>query len=175
MHHTSNIAAALARHGDMLSILQQNTSHTTHLSSLAQTPQPSNDLMAPVARQQDSVREMTIRVSKEYSSVARSHNEDCVQNSKRRLLSLSINLPLWLTRRTWHLAVCESQGSWTIKIDPINIRPFDDIVFEYVRLGDTMMVRKLLDAGELSINDRQISVLIESSIFDVGKLPSRLK
>lgn len=130
--------------------------------------------MAPVARQQDSVREMTIRVSKEYSSVARSHNEDRVQNSKRHLLSLSISLPLWLTRRTWHLAVCESQGSWTIKINPINLRPGEAVVFDYVTRGDAMMVRKLLDAGELSINDRRLSFPFESSIFDVGQLLSTL-
>lgn len=168
MHHTEIHAAALVRYGDMLSMLQQNHLHTHYHS--AQTSLSTG----PPVRQQDLPRQRIIPVSKEHFSVARHRREDRMQSSKRHLLSLSISMPLWLTRRTWHLAVCESQGSWTIKINPINLRPRDAIVFDYVTGGDTMMVRKLLDAGELSINDRRRSFSFESSIFDVGQLLSTL-
>ena len=143
-------------------------------SPLAQVAQPSDGLKVPAARQGDSSCQITNPVAREHSAIVKHSREDRLLSSKRRLWRLSVSLPYWLTRKTWHLAVCESQGSWTIKIDPINLRPDDAVIFDYVILGDTMMVRKLLDAGELSINDRQSSFFFESSIFDVGQLPSIL-
>ncbi|KAL1588333.1 hypothetical protein WHR41_02781 [Cladosporium halotolerans] len=170
IHHTSNHAAGLVRYGEMLSILQQQSSpHKTSISSLAQTVQAPDGLKVPAGRQKNSSCQLTNPVAREHSAIVKNHYEDRLLSSKRRLLSLSISPPLWLTRRTWHLAVCESQGSWTIKIDPISLRPFHDIVFKFVTQGDTMMVRKLLDAGELSIRDHMLSLGEGINIFAVSQ------
>lgn len=173
MHHTSNHAAALVRFGDLLSILQQQSSlQNMSISPLAQVAQPSDGLEVPTARQGDSSCQITNPVAREHSAIVTHSREDQMQSPKRHLLSLNISLPLWLTRMAWHLAVCESQGSWTIKINLINLRPSDAVVFDYVTRGDTMIVRRLLDAGELSIKDQTDEYSGGFNILDVGQLPS---
>ena len=69
-------------------------------------------------------------------------------------------LPRWFTRCVWDFTIHESNHVWTIQLLPVNFRPWYTHAFAFVRNGDVMAVRKLLELGHLTLNDR--SVICES-------------
>jgi hypothetical protein len=88
--------------------------------------------------------------------------------SSRIRNAVKFRLPLmgWLAGRTWEIALSQSQGSWGLKLNPINYRAPETLAFRYVREGNITAVDRLLRAGELSIWDvitneysRQITLL----------------
>ena len=65
-------------------------------------------------------------------------------------------LPRWFTKCVWDFTVHESNHIWTFQLQPVNMRPAHTYAFDFVRNGDLMAVRKLLEQGHLSVNDQSM-------------------
>lgn len=72
-----------------------------------------------------------------------------------------VTLPRWFAKCVWDFTIHEFNHVWTVQLQPANLRPHYIYEFDFVRNGDVPAVRRLLELGRLSVNDR--AVVEESS------------
>jgi len=150
MRNAAAHASMLQRHGDMLALQQMQLGSIQH------------DVSEGNARLCDRLEDL--RDKRDVSNGSQNCHEPqkwVTRPTKKRYFSsrnrssVRFRLPLlaWLSGRTWEIAICQSQASWTLQVNPINYRAADSLAFRYVREGNITAVEKLLFAGELSIWD----------------------
>jgi hypothetical protein len=102
------------------------------------------------------------------NSVLRNSATSLRRQKRGRSYRLRVSLPRWFVKCVWELGVHEADGVWTTQIWPINVRPSNALVFDYVRSGDVKDVRELLRSGHLSLRDHTSFNGKELSIFQVS-------
>lgn len=93
-----------------------------------------------------------LSASSEYMSTSRVATKTSRYGKSRRF---RVSLPRWLVGRIWELGLHQCDNVWTVQLASINVRPARTYVFDFVRAGDVEAVRKLLNSGQLSVQDRE--------------------
>ncbi|KAK6441857.1 hypothetical protein LTR95_001912 [Oleoguttula sp. CCFEE 5521] len=138
----------LAKHSRQLDQICNSSDYVTQqvrllVSAIASTP-PSTDNESLLDDQQGSQQPQNITKSGNIVSGAS-------RRTHRARWQLRLALPF--RTRAWHVAV-EIGASLTVHMQPINIRPWGYVPFQYLEDGDVAAVRRCLATGELTVWDQ---------------------
>jgi hypothetical protein len=121
-----------------------------HRNMLALQQLQLDDIQQNVSRGNSLLTSRLAGISKSDNDV---HCTRVQKNHRARQRRMYLRLPQWLAERTWTIAAYQSQGSWTVEIQPEVWRPFETPALDFIRTGDIVNVRRALTTGELSIWD----------------------
>jgi hypothetical protein len=149
MRNAAAHASTLQTYGDVLALQQMQ------LGSIHNDISDGNTRLCDQLEDLKTHRNVSkgSQVSSELQTVTRASNKHYFSGRNRSSMRFRLPLMAWLASRTWEIAVSESNALWTWRVNPINYRPADSPVFDYVRGGNIAAVAKLLHARELSIWD----------------------
>jgi hypothetical protein len=102
------------------------------------------------------------------TSMMRAGTAETKRQKRNKSYRLRVSLPRWFMNCVWELGVHEADGVWTTQIWTVNVRPYQAVVFDYVRSGDVEAVRELLQSGQLSMRDHEHYGSRSRSLFEVS-------
>jgi hypothetical protein len=123
------------------------SSHILQLHSLEHTVQDGNALILDrlaVSEIQEKIQDVVL-------SSSRAFEVRKPKTQKRH--KIRIALPRFFTDRVWEFGLQESENGWAMQLHPVIERPLDSFVFNVVRSGSVPAVRRLLESGDLSMQD----------------------
>jgi GTP1/Obg family GTP-binding protein len=103
--------------------------------------------------------EYTKTVSSPSSNIEEKHNASRPyrrigsRERSHRALEVQVRFPLWLCQYAWDVAFERASGCWNMSLKSFRIVT-DGAVWDSVVEGNLMYIRKLLEARQLSIHDR---------------------